>query len=200
MNTHLGRSAYHALQTGFQKRFANRWQGSATYTISGLWNADTPPFSGLEPVPFATVPDLGGEWGLSSDDQRHRAVLSGIWEVGRGFQVSGLHFFAAGLRLSSSWGADLRQTGAANSQRLRPDGSIIPRNSLLAPKQNRTDLRVQQRIRLGGRFSIDGIAEVFNLFNVHNYGIGTVESNVLQYLQPISAQTRTAQIGFRLTF
>jgi Carboxypeptidase regulatory-like domain/TonB dependent receptor-like, beta-barrel len=200
MNTHLARSAYHALQTGFQKRFANRWQGSATYTISGLWNADTPPFSGLEPVPFPTVPDLGGEWGLSSDDQRHRAVLSGIWEVGRGFQVSALHFFAAGLRLSSSWGADLRQTGAANSQRLRPDGSIIPRNSLLAPKQNRTDLRVQQRIRLGGRFAIDGIAEVFNMFNVHNYGIGTVESNVLQYQQPISAQTRTAQFGFRLTF
>jgi hypothetical protein len=200
MNTHLARSAYHALQTGFQKRFANGWQGSATYTISGLWNADTPPFSGLEPVPFATAPDLGGEWGLSSDDQRHRAVFSGIWEVGRGFQVSALQFFAAGLRLSSSWGSDLRQTGAANSQRLRPDGSIIPRNSLLAPAQNRTDLRVQQRIRLGGRFSIDGIAEVFNMFNVHNYGIGTVESNLSQYLQPISAQTRTAQIGFRLQF
>ncbi|HZM97368.1 MAG TPA: TonB-dependent receptor [Vicinamibacterales bacterium] len=200
MNTHLARSGYHALQTGFQKRFADRWQGSATYTVSGLWNADTPPFSGLEPVPFATVPDLGGEWGLSSDDQRHRAVFSGIWEVGRGFQVSALHFFAAGLRLSSSWGADLRQTGAANSQRLRPDGSIIARNSLLAPKQNRTDLRVQQRIRLGGRFSIDGIAEVFNMFNVHNYGIGTVESNLLQYLQPVSAQTRTAQFGFRLMF
>jgi hypothetical protein len=59
---------------------------------------------------------------------------------------------------------------------------------------------VQQRIRLGGRFSIDGIAEVFNLFNVYNYGIGTVESVVTQYLQPISAQTRTAQFGFRATF
>jgi hypothetical protein len=200
MNTHLARSAYHGLQTGFTKRFSNRWQGSATYTLSGLWNADTKPFSGLEPVPFETVPDLGGEWGLSSDDQRHRAVFSGIWEVGRGFQVSALHFFAGGLRLSSSWGADLRQTGAANSQRLRPDGTIIPRNSLIAPAQNRTDVRIQQRIRLGGRFAIDGIAEVFNMFNNYNYGIGTVESNVLQYLQPISAQTRTAQIGFRLTF
>src|SRR5262245_20765880 len=200
MNTHLARSGYHALQTGFQNRFANHWQGSATYTLSGLWNADTPPFSGLEPVPFPTVPDLGGEWGLSSDDQRHRAVFSGIWEVGRGFQVSALHFFAGGLRLASSWGSDLRQTGAANSQRLRPDGSIIPRNSLIAPAQNRTDLRVQQRIRLGGRVSIDGIAEVFNMFNNYNYGIGTVESNLTQYLQPISAQTRTAQIGFRLQF
>ena len=60
--------------------------------------------------------------------------------------------------------------------------------------------RVQQRIRLGGRFSIDGIAEVFNIFNNYNYGIGTVESVPSQYLQPISAQTRTAQFGFRVQF
>ena len=71
---------------------------------------------------------------------------------------------------------------------------------MIAPAQNRTDLRVQQRIPLGGRFAIDGIAEVFNMFNRPNYGIGTVESIPSQYLQPISAQTRTAQFGFRLTF
>ena len=200
MNTHLARSEYHGLLTGFTKRFSNNWQASATYTLSGLWNADTKPFSGLEPVAFETAPDLGGEWGLSSDDQRHRAVFNGIWEVGKGFQVSALHFFVAGLRLAGSWGGDLRQTGAANSARLRPDGTIVPRNALLAPTQNRTDVRVQQRIRLGGRFAIDGIAEVFNIFNNYNYGIGTVESVPSQYLQPISAQTRTAQFGFRLTF
>ena len=200
MNTHLARSAYHALQTAVTKRFSKNWQASATYTLSGLWNADTKPFSGLTPVPFETAPDLGGEWGLSSDDQRHRAVFNGIWQVGHGFQVSALHFFAAGLRLSSSWGADLRQTGAANSQRLRPDGTIIPRNSLIAPAQNRTDLRFQQRIPLGGRFSVDGIAEVFDVFNRHNWGIGTVESNTSQYLQHISAQYRTMQLGFRLAF
>jgi carboxypeptidase family protein/TonB-dependent receptor-like protein len=200
MNTHLARSAYHALQTGFTKRFSRTWQGSATYTLSGLWNADTKPFSGLQPVPFATAPDLGGEWGLSSDDQRHRAVFNGIWQVGHGFQVSALHFFAAGLRLSSSWGADVRQTGAGNSQRLRPDGTIIPRNSLIAPAQNRTDLRVQQKIPLGGRLSIDGIAEVFNTFNRPNWGIGTVENNASQYLQHVSAQYRSMQFGFRLMF
>jgi hypothetical protein len=200
MNTHLARSEYHALQTGFTKRFSERWQASGTYTLSGLWNADTKPFSGLEPVPFETAPDLGGEWGLSSDDQRHRMVLNGIWQVGRGFQVSALQFFAAGLRLSSNWGGDLRQTGAANSGRLRPNGTIVPRNSILAPSQNRTDLRLQQRFPLGGRFSIDGIAEVFNMFNQHNWGIGTQESVPAQYLQHISAQTRTMQFGFRLTF
>jgi hypothetical protein len=202
MNTHLGRSAYHALQTGLTKRFSNRWQASATYTLSGLWNADTHPFSGLQPVPFETQPDLGGEWGLSADDQRHRAVFNGIWQVGHGFQVSGLHYLGAGIRLASTYGGDQRNTGAppAGGGRLRPDGTIVPRNSLIAPAQNRTDLRLQQRIPLGGRTAIDGIAEIFNIFNRPNYGIGTQESTPSQYLQPITAQTRTMQFGFRLTF
>jgi len=200
MNTHLGRSAYHALQTSLTKRFSNRWQGSATYTLSRLYNADTHPFSGLEPVPFETARDLGGEWGISADDQRHRMVLNGIWQVGGGFQVSALHFFAAGIRLPHTYGGDVRGAGANFSQRLRPDGTIVPRNDLLAPTQNRTDVRFQQRIPLGGRVSIDGIAEVFNVFNRPNWGIGTQESTTSQFLQHTSAQVRTAQFGFRLTF
>jgi hypothetical protein len=200
MNTHLARSAYHALQSGVTRRFSNHWQGSATYTLSGLWNADTKPFSGLEPVTFATAPDLGGEWAFSADDIRHRAVFNGIWQVGKGFQVSGLVFVLAGIRQNNTYGGDLRQTGVVSSARLRPDGTIVPRNAILAPPQNRTDLRVQQRFKLHGRTAIDGIAEVFNVFNRPNWGIGTVESNATQYLQHVSAQTRTAQFGFRLTF
>jgi len=200
MNTHLGRSAYHALQTSVTKRFSHRWQGAATYTLSRLYNADTHPFSGLEPVAFDTARDLGGEWGISADDQRHRMVLNGIWQVGHGFQVSALQFFAAGIRLAHTYGGDVRGTGANFSQRLRPNGTIVPRNDLLAPTQNRTDLRLQQRIPLGGRVSVDGIAEVFNMFNRPNWGIGTQESTLTQFLEHTSAQVRTAQFGFRLTF
>jgi hypothetical protein len=200
MNAHLGRSAYHALQTALTRRFSNRWQAEATYTLSGLWNASTKPFSGLQQVTFATAPDLGGEWGLSADDIRHRGVVSGIWQVGHGFQFSGLHFFIAGIRQNNIYGGDLRNTGVVSSARLRPDGTIVPRNAILAPPQNRTDLRMQQRIKLHGRAAIDAIAEIFNVFNRPNWGIGTVESNAPQYLKHVSAQTRTTQFGFRLAF
>ncbi len=127
-------------------------------------------------------------------------MFNGIWQVGHGFQLSGLHFFAAGIRQNNTYGGDLRNTGVVSTARLRPDGTIVPRNAILAPPQNRTDLRLQQRIKLHGRAAIDGIAEVFNIFNRPNWGIGTVESNASQYLQHVSAQTRTAQFGFRLTF
>jgi uncharacterized Fe-S cluster protein YjdI len=46
---------------------------------------------------------------------------------------------------------------------------------VVAPAQNRTDLRVQQRITLHGHSAIDGIAEVFNVFNRPNWGIGIQE-------------------------
>jgi hypothetical protein len=200
MNVHTARSAYHALITGLTKRFSNRWQASATYTLAGMWTADTRPFSGHHIVPFPTAPDLGGEWGPSEDEQRHRAVLSGIWQVGRGFQVSGFHYVGAGIRDASNYGGDLRNTGATFSGRLRPDGTIVPRNSIISPPQNFTSLRVQQRIPLGGRLAIDGIAEVFNVFNRPNWTIGTQESQPSQYLQHTNAQYRTAQVGFRLTF
>jgi hypothetical protein len=200
MNAHLARSAYHGLHTGLTKRFSNHWQASATYTLSGLWNADTKPFSGLQQVAFETAPDLGGEWSLSADDQRHRAVFNGIWQVGRGFQVSGLHYLGAGIRQGNLYGGDLRNTGGVFSGRLRPDGTIVPRNSVIAPAQNRTDVRLQEKIRLHTNASFDLIADVFNLFNRPNYGIGIQENTPSQYLRNISAQARTMQFGFRLTF
>jgi hypothetical protein len=208
MNSHMARSEYHALQTGITKRFSNRWQAAANYTLSWLYNSDSRPFTGtrdaagnitLMQVPFETAPDLGGEWGLSADDQRHRMVFNGIWEVGYGFQVSGLHFFSAGNRLATTYGGDLRGFGGG-SARLRPDGSIVPRNAILGPVQNRTSVRLQQRIPLGGRRSIDGIAEIFNLFNQTNYTLGTTESQPANYLLPTAGEYRLAQFGFRLSF
>ena len=61
------------------------------------------------------------------------------------------------------------------------------------------DFRVQQRIPLPGRAAIDGIAEIFNVFNSSNYTIDAVESNA-QFGRNIVGENRTAQLGFRLTF
>jgi hypothetical protein len=199
MMTHNGRSEYHALQTQLQKRFSQNWQASLTYTLASLKVADSPPVSGLEFVPFATAPDLGGEFGPAQDDQRHRLVFNGIWQVGKGFQVSGMHFMAAGIRMETNYGGDLRNTGADFSMRLRPNGTIVPLNSVFAPAQNRTDIRFQQRIPLPGGMSLDGIADVFNVFNRANYTISAIESSP-DYLRPTAGQYRTMQFGFRFTF
>ena len=46
---------------------------------------------------------------------------------------------------------------------------LVERNSYIQPSQNKTDLRVQQRVPLGGRLAIDLIGEVFNVFNRPNF-------------------------------
>lgn len=199
MSVHTGRSASHEVRSSFTKRFGDRWQASGNYSLRWFWDAEPLPFSGIAPVPFATAPDLGGEWSLAAGDQRHRAVLNGIWQVGGGVQVSALQYIGSGTRLATNYGGDLRNLGADGTSRLRADGSIVPRNSLVGPAHNRTDLRVQKNLRLPGRASIDAIVEAFNLFNRPNWQIGAQE-NRSDYLQHIDGEYRTMQIGFRLTF
>ena len=205
MAARTGRSSYHALQTAFTKRMANRWQASATYTLSGLWDAESRPFTGLQMVPFDTARDLGGEFTLGQTDQRHRAVFNGIWQVGRGFQLSGLYYLGVGDRATHVYSGDLRGVGgggggqALRRQRLRPDGTIIERNSFTQPRRQRVDLRAQQRIPLRGRIAIDGIVEVFNVFNSPNWTLNSDQANRL-YNQRISGENRTAQFGFRVGF
>ena len=199
MIPHNTRSGYKGLQSSFTKRLSNNWQASATYTLSWFYDAQNQPFSGLNIVPFAVAGDLGNEYGLADTDQRHRAVFNGIWQVGRGFQLSGLHYLGAGNRSGSSYGGNLRNVGAGGSARLRPDGTVVPRNAFIQPAQNKTDVRVQQRIPLGGRVAIDAIAEVFNVFNRPNWTITTQESSANFGLRT-GGQNRSAQVGFRLQF
>ena len=69
----------------------------------------------------------------------------------------------------TTYGGDLRLTGRTGG-RLRPDGTIVPRNGFVGDPLQRIDVRLQRRFRLGGRASIDGMLEVFNLLNHENFG------------------------------
>ncbi|MBI4885686.1 MAG: TonB-dependent receptor [Acidobacteria bacterium] len=203
-----GWANYHALQTSFTRRFSDNWQASATYTLSGYWNGDPPPLAVIggevREVPFPVADDLGGGYSLGVTDQRHRLTLNGLWQVAHGFQVSGIYFFGSGERDDSFWGQDLRDLGGG-SQRLRPNGTIIPRANFVGEPIHRVDIRLSQRVPLGGRVRADGLLEVFNLFDRANYGTYVLDEASRQYGQPernpnIAYSPRALQIGFRLQF
>jgi hypothetical protein len=194
-----GRSNYHGLQTGWTKRFANRWQASATYTLSKMMDTVTP---------YGESPDnsfdLEAEYAPSVADQRHRFVFNGIWSLPWDFQVSGLYFFGSGERFNNSYGGDLRNTGGWSSGRLRPDGTVVPRNSFVGKPVHRVDSRLSRRFSFGG-VAVDGILEVFNLFNRANYGSYVLQESNRNYGNPqpsnsLAYQPRMAQFGLRLTF
>ena len=50
----------------------------------------------MNPVAVPVRDRSGAEYGLAITDQRHRAVFNGIWQMGYGFQLSGLYFFGSG--------------------------------------------------------------------------------------------------------
>jgi hypothetical protein len=209
-----GYSNYHALQTALTRRFANRWQGSATYTLSTLKDQDsttkypgcayvfTAP--GVCDVPVAVVPDLGGEYTYAVGDQRHRAVFNGIFEIGYGFQLSGVYFYGSGQRRAVTAGGDRRLSGMGGG-RLRANGTLAPRNSFVGDPIHRVDMRLQQRIPLGGSRTLDGILEVFNVMNRANYGSYVTNEASAAFGQPqqsnnVAYSPRALQLGVRFAF
>ena len=131
-----GRSNYYGWENTVTKRFSKRWQANGTYTLSwfkddgGIGNITGPFTTIVDPsakittklVPYTGTfaPDMGPLYQLSATDQRHRATFNGIWDLGKGFQLSGLYFFGSGERRNTSWGSDLRNTGGANYAILTP--------------------------------------------------------------------------------
>jgi hypothetical protein len=188
-----GWSNFHALEIAFTKRLSQRWQASGTYTLSVYRDGTTSPAPSIN-----LVQDLGEEYGLATTDQRHRAVFNGIWDVGYGFQLSGLYFYGSGQRFATTY-------GGGDRPRLRPDGSIVPRNIFVGQPLHRVDFRLLRRFGLGGRRSIDGIVESYNLFNHENYGSYTLAESNASYGKPIqnvglAYQPRMVQLGFRIGF
>jgi hypothetical protein len=188
-----GWSNFHALETAFTKRLSQRWQASGTYTLSIYNDGNT------SPAPTLTlVQDLGEEYGPATTDQRHRAVFNGIWDIGYRFQLSGLYFYGSGQRFATTY-------GGGDRTRVRPDGSIVPRNNFVGLPIHRVDARIQRRVGLGGRRGVDGILEVYNLFNHANYGSYTLAESNASYGKPIqntglAYQPRMVQLGFRIVF
>jgi hypothetical protein len=248
-----GRSNYYGWENTYTKRFSHHWQANATYTLS--WFKDdggigsiTGPFiatldtskaitSTLTPYTGAVAPDMGPLYQLTGTDQRNKATFNGIWDIGKGVQLSGLYFYGSGQRYGTSWGGDLRNTGGANYGILTPptltvNGAVVPttqaslsqfcgcsalgqtyngqflvdRAQLVGKPIHRVDMRLQKRISLGGKRNIDGMIEVFNIFNHANYGSYTTTlSSGVNYGTPsfnaaTAYQPRILQLGFHMAY
>jgi hypothetical protein len=208
-----GWSNYYGLQTALKKRMSDRWQANISYSFSRMYEGTPSPdqFSfagGIESADSLTrtaVPFL--RWDVAerydpTNAAHHRFVSNAIWDAGYGIQVSGVYLFTDGGFLTTSCGC---QGGTGLSNRQRPDGTIIPINNFSKPSIHRLDMRLQKRLTLGGRRTLDGMLEIFNLTNHANFASFVVdEANALfgtpTFNSNIAYQPRTVQLGFRLAF
>jgi hypothetical protein len=217
-----GRTNYHGLDMSFRKRMSNNWQLSANYTVAGFWSEKAPPseiyFEGgiarQRPLGFPVSKMYGGEYSLAETDQRHRATVNAIMDLGYGFQLSGVYFFGSGQRYQTMWGngacgnvgPGFCSTGNPRNEeaRLRPDGSLVPRNNLVGEPIHRVDMRLTKRQDLG-QIAVSGILEVFNVFNHDNFGSYTRLESSARYGEPVTNRNTsylpaTLQLGFRVEF
>lgn len=186
--TSWGETWYRALALSARKRFADRWQFLASYTLSKAedTSADYQSFfipqdngRGRNPndpngLPLGFSPHA--ERGPSLQDQRHRFVISGAVEPGAGFTISAIATLASGRPYNILAGADLNGDGnggatAPDRPRRNPadQATAIGRNAALLPPQYTVDLRIGRRTPLAGRARLDLMLEMFNLFNRTNY-------------------------------
>jgi hypothetical protein len=116
--------------------------------------------------------------------------VSGIVNGGSGFVI-------LGTRVSE----DLNGDGIFKD---RPEG--IGRNSFRSDPTVKTDVRLTKTLKLG-RASVQGIAEVFTVFNRRNYDPSAYGNRIgtSAFLQPGSStaayfQPREFQLAFRINF
>ncbi|MGH9315063.1 MAG: TonB-dependent receptor [Vicinamibacterales bacterium] len=186
--TSFGETWYRGLAVSLNGRYSGGHQFLVAYTLSKAEDNSTdfqsaflPQTNGrgrnpddIDGLPIGFNPD--DERGPSLQDQRHRFVASGVYALPADFVVSSIVTVASGRPYNILAGADLNGDGDGGAfppdrARTTPTdpASSVGRNSGTMPWQAMIDLRVSKRLSLGPRVAIEGIFEVFNLFDRTNY-------------------------------
>jgi hypothetical protein len=162
--------------------------------------------------------NIGGDWGRSDDDQRHRLVATAsistpttpsttVWQrLTHGFEVSGLVQVYSALPFNITTGANTVQATAA-----RPivGGVFIERNAGVGGDFSTVNLRVSRSLRAGARAHVELLLEVFNVFNRRNdiarvtvFGTGAYPTNPAANFGQVTivGDPREAQLGLRVRF
>jgi carboxypeptidase family protein/TonB-dependent receptor-like protein len=198
------KTKYDGLLLSLEKRFSNRYQFRASYTLSKAFN-----YANDDQIPFSNGPvnpnNIQLEYGPAPNDRRHYFTFSGAVELAHGFQLAPILTLASGVPMdillpdASSripvlqrnaggrqfkTGAELNsfltQLNAAGGQPL----PLVRDDARFNDNFSSLDLRLSKAFRLGEKARLEPIVEVFNLFNVTNIlGVSNVNytgfSNVL---------------------
>ena len=186
--TTFGETWYDGLTVSLERRLRDGFQFLVSYTLSKAEDNSTdfqsqfiPENTGAgrdpnNPMGLPIGFDPNSERGPSVHDQRHRLVLSGLYEAPYQIQLSSIITIGSGRPYNILAGEDVNgdgDGGAFPSDRARRVPSdpttSVRRNDGTLPAAASVDIRASRRFSLGGRLSVDAVLDVFNLFNRTNY-------------------------------
>lgn len=210
--TSYGETWYRGLIVSAARRFTNRHQLMVSYTVSKAEDNATDFQSefiaqdsgrgrnpaDLNGLPLAFNPD--SEKGPSLQDERHRFVASGIYMLPRAVELSSIVTVGSGRPYNILAGADLNGDGDGGAaDRARGIATEIAtsavRNAGTLPTQATVDLRVSRRFSFG-RANVEGIFEIFNLFDKANYtAVNNVWGTGAYPASPLATYGKFTQAG-----
>lgn len=191
----IGRDQYKGLLVKLDKRFADRFQFTASYALSSLtgyiFRSDGTP-EDLNDI-FAVNSFLGG-------DVRNLFTFSGVVDLPWGFQASVIAIYQGrppfNARLSDT--VDTNGDGSTNDtlpglkpnslnrgtsrseflQLVNAAGATVPTDFQFGDDFQSEDIRITKTFKIRERFNIQGIFEVFNLFNISNLTFDSSTQNL----------------------
>ncbi|MGI8638941.1 MAG: carboxypeptidase regulatory-like domain-containing protein [Pyrinomonadaceae bacterium] len=205
-------SFYNAGTFAVRRRFTQNFSVNAHYTISKTidevtdFNSD---FSAQNPL------DLRADRALSSFDQRHRVVLSGVFQMPKygdslsskifsNFIFAPIFNYGSGRPFNLQLGGAVDANGDGRSQTDRP--GALGRNTGIGESIYTFDARLSRRFQFGERRSLELIAEGFNLFNRTNFqginnSVGTLtlaqrDELATRRVRGIEGTAPTSPLGF----
>jgi hypothetical protein len=197
------KSKYDGITVGLTKRWSHGFQGQLNYTMSWDYADDD---NERDPFTFryAKITDLDAEYGFSDRDQRHRLNGFLLWRTPGDVNLNFRYSYRSAQPISLRPDGTPSQTPfvAGPSDRIRPDGSVVQRNT--GRKDNTysaLDVRLSREFRTGTRVSLEPIVEVFNVFNSPNLLVPAATNLIFNFDGTVRAglgDPRQAQLGLRV--
>jgi hypothetical protein len=162
INESTAHSTYDGLTLSLRRRLAQRYQFMANYTLARNRDDDSNErnFSReVELNPF----DLSIEAAPSKQDIRNTLNLSGLFDLGRGFTLSGIVLTRSAVPFTAIIGSDQQNDQNDDNDRAIINGRVASRNSFRQPSFFNLDLRLLKAFRLGETRRLDLSFEAFNV-------------------------------------
>ncbi len=179
-----GAAHYDGLQVNVNKRFSHNFSLLASYTYSHTIDDAEMDVPNVYPNDSN---QLGrSERGNSLLDQRHRAVISGWWQLPGRFIAGGVATLASGFPYNITTGADNNGDGI-RSDRPVMGGGVIGRDTGRGTALFDFSPFLAREFQLGDNVTLSARAEAFNVFNHSNVvGRNGIYGNSLSG-QPLSS-------------
>lgn len=166
--TNLGLADYDGLQTQMSYRGNRHMYAAVSYTLSKATNTTEPDGNGIGPND-GNIARLGEiERGPSLLDQRHRAVITFLYNFPLRITAGTLTQFASARPFSATTGVDNNGDGL-NNDRPVINGTVIGKSIFRGTATSDVGIFVESRIKSTERTSILLRLEGFNMFNHGNY-------------------------------